>query len=125
MKKLLCLSILTLGMFVSVQAQALFYQLENVSSTETWIYKMIDSNGNTLNFATLNPNGGTATGAFNPTAFPIEWAAEDSNGCSASGIITGPGPAVYPTSTCGASAQMKYQVTTVFGGNFFLQFVFD
>lgn len=125
MKKLFCLSILTLGIFISVQAQALFYQLENVSSTETWIYKMQDNNGNILNFATIPP-GGTWTGTFNPVGFPIEWAAEDSNGCGANGTITGPTGPVYPPVTCGIPpAAMKYRVSPVFGGNFFLEFVFD
>ena len=124
MKKFFCLSIFVLGLLLTVDAQTLNYQLDNVSTTDTWNYKMRDANGNVLNAIAIAP-GGTFTGTFTNFALPIEWAARDSNGCGTSGTITAPGGPVYPTYLCTSPSAMKYQLTQPGLANYFLEFVFD
>ena len=111
MKKLFCLALFAIGFFVSVEAQAtLNYYLENSSSTDTWFFKMADSNGNVQNTVTLAP-GGNFSGTFTNFVLPIEWKAQDSNGCGTSGVINAPGGPVYPPVLCTTPAGIKYQLS--------------
>ena len=123
MKKLLCLSLFMMGIFISVEAQTLSYQLINNSSNE-WTYGMEDNNGNTLLIPQISANT-TVTGTFNNFELPLRWRAYDQgNACPVSGTITAPGGVITPAYFCTGTSGISLQLTQN-GNDYNLQVVFQ
>jgi len=111
MKKLLFAAILTIGCFTMSQAQQFSWFLGNASATETWKWALDDAGISPAVYETMLPMQ-TATGSFNNFAFPIEWKAEDSNGCYLTQFNLGPTAVINAGTTC-LGTNVKYQVGTI------------
>lgn len=88
MKKLIFSLVLSVGVFVSMQAQTLFIQGFN-ASTDNWKINLVDGSGDVATFPNIAPGG--FNGGITPFDFNLAWSATNlATGCTNSGTITGP-----------------------------------
>ena len=88
-----------MGLAVAVEAQVLFYQINNNSTTQTWQFGMEDANGNTV-VHTINPTGQATGTIFGAAVPPLNWKGQNSANCGASGTINAFGSGSIPLGPC-------------------------
>jgi len=110
MKKLLFLALFFIGSLTVSNAQFLTYELNNTSSTVTWDYAMKDAGPSPVVFELGILPLTTRTGVITNFAFPIEFKAQDSNGCGTGQVIPGPTTGVGIPITCNIPTGIKYKV---------------
>jgi len=112
MKNLLCIAILSLGIFTIGQAQTLDYYVYNSSATDTWHWA-IDDAGPTPAIYEMNIAPGTQrSGTINNFAFPLDWKAVDNNNCYVSQFE----PTTVPTTIIGTTCpgtNVKYKIVEI------------
>lgn len=113
MKKFFFAVLFTIGLISMSQAQTCDYYVVNADPVDTWDFAMDDAGPfpaiYELNILPNQMRTGSIPFLF---AFPLEWKAQDSNGCFVTQIAPGPtGVITAPTSCAGTTAM--YQVGTV------------
>lgn len=101
MKKLLCIALICIGFISISQAQVLEYYVGvNSASTTNWDWAISDA-GPTPALYEFNIAPGTQRQGFiGLFSFPVEWKAQDTNGCYVSNLDPGPVAATTLPTTC-------------------------
>jgi len=99
--------------FAALSGQVLDYQLYNSSTTKQWNFGMDDA-GPFPAIYELSMQPSTRTAGSIPLlfAFPLEWKAEDSNGCGVYEVIMNSNDADRVATTC-AGTTVSYQMSTI------------
>ena len=95
-------------------AQDLDYYLYNISLTETWNFGMDDASIMPAQYE-LGMGTGLTMGTYGSTfTLPLEWKAEDSNGCYVTDIILSAPFSGSSVTTCGTTVYYKIQQAAPF-----------
>jgi len=113
MKKLFFAAILTIGCFTMGQAQQFSWYMSNWSTTDTWDWKLAPNVGPSVSELNILPGQFRTGTLFTGSLFPIQWKAQDSNGCYITQMNFGPTPVIIAPTTCGAATSVTYQVGTI------------
>ena len=112
MKKFFFIAVLTLSTLAVSQAQTCDYYVSNANPVNTWDWAMDDAGPFPAIYEFGILPGQTRQGAVpNLFAFPLDWKAQDSNGCYIYETAPGPTAVLTAPSTC-ATTNAIYQVGT-------------
>ena len=110
MKKLLFIAVFSLGFFTVSHSQFLIYSLTN-SGSDTWDYKMANAGSSTVTYELGILPTQVRTGVVSSYAFPLEFKAANSNGCSTYQFVpTTTTGVLVPITNCATPTVLKYRV---------------
>jgi len=113
MKKLFFAAIFSIGLFSISQAQSLDYYIANSDPIDIWDFGMDDAGPFPAVYELNILPGQLRTGSIPFLfAFPLEWKAQDSNGCGIYQFVPGPTGVITAPSSCAATVAY-YQVGIV------------
>jgi len=120
MKKVLCFLAFFVGILAVSQAQTLQYEVTNVSPNK-WNWAMDDAGPSPAQYEFAILPGETRVGGVGSFAFPLDWKAQDGNGCYVSQTDFGPVLATTLPTTCGFTASVTYKVVEIIP---FVQYIY-
>ena len=110
MKNLFFVLLLTVGFSLNSDAQDLDYWLYNISTTDTWNFAMDDASALPAVYELGMGPSSVTTGTYGSTfTLPLEWKAEDSNGCYVTDIILSAPSSGSSVTSCGTTVYYKIQ----------------
>jgi len=113
MKKLFFGALFMIGAIFTSQAQTCDYYVYNADPNDPWDWAMADSGPFPAIYELNITPGQLRTGSVPFLfAFPLDWKAQDSNGCYIYETAPGPTPVITAASTC-AGTVAYYQVGTI------------
>ena len=117
MKKLFFSLLLVFGAMATTQAQILFWEVANIDNQagSNWNYKMSDGNGNVAYALNVQFNS-PQSGFINNFSLPLQWAAEDENGCGGDGFYN-VGNGFVPFFCVAPGAFLSYSLQPIFPTN--------
>jgi hypothetical protein len=115
MKQLFFVCLLMTGFAMNSDAQNLDYWLHNISPTDTWDFAMDDASPMAAVYVLGMGPTSVTPGTYGPTfTLPLEWKAQDSNGCYVTDIILSAPFSGSSVTTCGTTVYYKIQQAAPF-----------